>query len=104
MPITRPTREEVEALIGRRTPLPTRSGATPVLVAPAAVPAASASASAPRQADFDSVLRPKLRLRKLLEDEEQGMKCGGRVKKMAAGGSVRGDGCCTSGKSKGKFC
>ena len=26
-----------------------------------------------------------------------GMKCGGKVKKMAAGGSVRGTGCATKG-------
>lgn len=34
-----------------------------------------------------------------------GMKKGGKVKKMAAGGSAskRGDGCATKGKTKGKF-
>ncbi len=35
----------------------------------------------------------------------EGMKKGGKVKKMAKGGSVskRADGCCTKGKTKGKF-
>jgi hypothetical protein len=36
----------------------------------------------------------------------EGMKKGGKVKKMAKGGSTaskRADGCCTKGKTKGKF-
>ena len=35
----------------------------------------------------------------------EGMKKGGKVKKMAKGGSVskRADGCCTKGKTKGRF-
>lgn len=35
----------------------------------------------------------------------EGMKKGGKVKKMAKGGSVskRADGCCSKGKTKGKF-
>ena len=32
------------------------------------------------------------------------MACGGPAKKMAKGGSVRGDGCCMKGKTKGKMC
>lgn len=32
------------------------------------------------------------------------MACGGSTKKMASGGKVRGDGCCTKGKTKGKMC
>lgn len=38
--------------------------------------------------------------------EENGMKKGGKVKKMAKGGSTaskRADGCCTKGKTKGRF-
>jgi len=40
--------------------------------------------------------------------DTDGMKRGGRVKKMAKGGSVssassRADGCCTKGKTKGRF-
>jgi len=37
--------------------------------------------------------------------EEPGMRRGGRVKKMAKGGKVggRGDGCCTKGKTKGRY-
>ena len=33
-----------------------------------------------------------------------GMACGGGTKKMAAGGKVRGDGCCMKGKTKGRSC
>ena len=36
--------------------------------------------------------------------EMQKMACGGPAKKMAKGGSVRGDGCCMKGKTKGKMC
>lgn len=32
------------------------------------------------------------------EKQMHGMKCGGKVKKYAAGGSVRGTGCATKGK------
>lgn len=32
------------------------------------------------------------------DSAKMGMKCGGKVKKMAAGGSVRGTGCATKGK------
>lgn len=34
---------------------------------------------------------------------DDGMKRGGVVKKMAAGGKVRGDGICSKGKTKGRF-
>jgi len=39
-------------------------------------------------------------------DPEEGMKRGGKVKKMAGGGSAssRGDGCAQRGKTKGKVC
>jgi len=39
------------------------------------------------------------------DSEDTGMKRGGKVKKMAKGGSVskRADGCCSKGKTKGKF-
>ncbi len=33
-----------------------------------------------------------------------GMRKGGKVKKYAGGGSVRGDGCASKGKTKGKMC
>lgn len=33
----------------------------------------------------------------------EGMKKGGIVKKMAAGGKVRGDGMCSKGKTKGRM-
>ena len=34
----------------------------------------------------------------------QKMMAGGKPKKMAKGGKVRGDGCCMRGKTKGKMC
>jgi hypothetical protein len=51
-----------------------------------------------RQADFDAK-------RNAAAGMETGMKKGGKVKKMAAGGSAsrRGDGCATKGKTKGRF-
>jgi len=40
-----------------------------------------------------------------LPDADTGKKKGGKVKKMASGGSAssRADGCCTKGKTKGKY-
>jgi hypothetical protein len=53
-----------------------------------------------RKADFDAK-------RNAAAGMETGMKKGGKVKKMAKGGSVsasrRGDGCATKGKTKGRF-
>lgn len=49
------------------------------------------------QADFSGVTNPKRVIEKRLEKAESGMKCGGKVKKMAAGGTVRGTGCATKG-------
>jgi hypothetical protein len=45
----------------------------------------------------------------MLSEEDQGMKRGGKIKKMASGGSVskassRGDGIATKGKTRGKMC
>lgn len=33
-----------------------------------------------------------------------GLNCGGSVKKMKAGGKIRGAGCCTKGVRKAKYC
>lgn len=40
------------------------------------------------------------------KSEGEGMACGGKVKKMAAGGSAssRADGCAVKGKTRGKMC
>ena len=35
--------------------------------------------------------------------QPSGMAYGGKVKKMAKGGMVRGDGCCVRGKTKGRM-
>jgi hypothetical protein len=52
---------------------------------------------------------PSVSLKSSLSDEEQAMKRGGKVKKMASGGSVssassRGDGIAQRGKTRGKMC
>ena len=47
-----------------------------------------------------------INLKKALRDREEaaGLKCGGKVRRMAAGGSVRGVGCATKGtKFKGSY-
>lgn len=38
------------------------------------------------------------------DDASVGMKCGGKVKKYAGGGKVRGDGIAQRGKTKGRMC
>ena len=58
------------------------------------------------QADFSGVLNPKRVIEKRREKAEEaaGLKCGGKVRKMAAGGSVRGVGCASKGtKFKGSY-
>jgi hypothetical protein len=44
----------------------------------------------------------------MLSEEDQGMKRGGKIKKMASGGSVsasrRADGIAIKGKTRGKMC
>lgn len=54
------------------------------------------------QADFSGVLNPKRVIER--RERESGMKCGGKVRKMAVGGSVRGVGCASKGtKFKGSY-
>jgi hypothetical protein len=49
-------------------------------------------------------LNPKEVTERRLSEAEKGMKCGGKVKKMAAGGTVRGTGCATKGtRFKGTY-
>lgn len=38
------------------------------------------------------------------QKEAMGMKCGGKVMKYAKGGAVRGDGCVSKGRTKGRMC
>ena len=67
-------------------------------------PADAASAPTPPTADFRGLTNPKRIIEDRLSKAEQGMKCGGKVKKMASGGSVRGTGCAVKGFGKGKVC
>jgi len=41
--------------------------------------------------------------KKLSGDKEEGKKKGGSIKKYASGGAIRGGGCETKGKTKGRF-
>lgn len=43
------------------------------------------------------------KLAKEERSEAEGMACGGKVKKMAKGGKVRGCGCAVKGKTKGRM-
>jgi len=51
------------------------------------------------------LIRKEIARAEKMEDKAEGMKKGGAVKKMAAGGSAskRADGVATHGKTKGKF-
>jgi len=87
-------------LLGKRTPLPggDKQLSPQMTPQPPAEPASAASAPI---ADFRGVTNPK----RVLADREAaaGLKCGGKVKKMASGGSVRGTGCATKGFGKGRM-
>jgi hypothetical protein len=52
------------------------------------------SSSSPEPVNF---FNPKAVTERRLRDAEKGMKCGGKVKKMAGGGAVRGSGCASKG-------
>jgi hypothetical protein len=54
-----------------------------------------------RQEDED---REMMRRASEAYDKATGMKCGGKVKKYAGGGKVRGDGIAQRGKTKGRMC
>ena len=60
------------------------------------------------EADYKAKMKDIIKEKAAKEREEQygsGMKCGGKVhKKMASGGSVRGDGIAKRGKTRGRMC
>ncbi len=97
--MTKPSRAEMEAKLGTREPLPGGDKQrSPQMVPKAPKPAED---DAPAM-NFRGLTNPK----RVLQDREKaaGLKCGGKVKKMAGGGSVRGGGCATKGIGKGKVC
>jgi len=97
--MTKLSRAEMEAKIGTREPLPGGDKQR----SPQLIPKpAKAEEDPPPVMNFRGLTNPK----RVLQDREKaaGLKCGGKVKKMAGGGSVRGGGCATKGIGKGKVC
>ena len=63
-------------------------------------PAAAAPAQPPgKKTAFEVAKDPQSVLERRMK--EQGLKCGGKVKKMASGGAVRGGGCVVKGVGRG---
>lgn len=107
-------------LLGKITPLPGGPGqvspqmqvpsatpapaAVPNPVAPPMTPPAGAQPPSGRYGvgalPANPVMNPGAITRAQLADAEQGMKKGGKVKKMASGGAVRGTGCAIKGIKK----
>lgn len=96
------TEAELKKMLGKRTPLP---GGDKQLSPQMKPKGAETPASAPTKpiADFSGLTNPKRVINKRLEEAEKGMKCGGKVKRMASGGSVRGSGCATKGIGKARM-
>lgn len=87
--------EEARKLIGKRTPLPggpKQQGPNFLIKREPDAEAAEPAKKPPRE-DF---LNP--RVVNARREREAGLACGGKVKKYAGGGSVRGTGCATKGK------
>ncbi len=97
--MAKPTREEAEALLGKRTTLP---GGPKNRGTNFDLPRRSAAAEE-SAADFRGVTNPKRIIEDRLRKAEAGMACGGKVKKYASGGSVRGCGIASKGRTKGKM-
>lgn len=100
------SREEVMKRLGKRDPLP---GGAKQLSPQMKAAIVEAAASAPARSGIGALpANPVMNPRAIAEDRlrraESGMKCGGKVKKMAGGGAVRGSGCATKGtKFKGMY-
>ena len=85
----------LKKLLGTTTSLPSGKGANWDRKEPP-------STAKDTKIDPAEIRNPKLTLER--RERESGMKCGGKVRKMAAGGSVRGVGCATKGtKFKGSY-
>lgn len=95
----KPTREEAEKLIGKRTPLPGGKGIGADMKVDAGQAAEKSRTASGTKLTGDPV-KLKETLKKRMGDE---YKSGGKVcgKKYASGGSVRGSGCESRGKTKG---
>lgn len=97
--MARPTREEAEALLGKRTALP---GGPKNRGTNFDLPKLTSTKEEPA-ADFRGVTNPRRVIDDRLKKAEVGMACGGKVKRYASGGSVRGCGIASKGHTKGKM-
>ncbi len=84
--------EEARKMIGTRTQLP----GGPKQQGPNFIARPMPAPAAPTKPPRENFLNPReVNARRM---KEAGLKCGGKVKKYAEGGSVRGTGCATKGK------
>jgi hypothetical protein len=96
---------EIKKMLGKRTPLPGGDKQlSPQMMAKPKSDTPKTEATKQPIADFSGLTNPKRVIEKRMEAAEKGMKCGGKVKKMAGGGSVRGAGCATKGIGKARMC
>ena len=89
-------RDQAEKLVGKKTPLPGAGQPAGANWAPKSAPAPSTDKTGIGSLPADPLRNPKA----IVADREKkaGMACGGKVKKMASGGLVRGAGAAVKGK------
>jgi hypothetical protein len=114
---TKLSEEAVRKLLGTRTPLPGADQGPGANWTPRKGPKAPSGKTGIAGLPANPVTDPGAILQQQLEDagadgnspqqpapgSQPGMKRGGKVKKMASGGSVRGCGMATKGKTKGRY-
>ena len=95
-------RDQAEKLVGKRTPLPGAGQPAGANWAPKGAASPSSNKSDIAALPADPVRSPKA----IIADREKkaGMACGGKVKKMASGGLVRGTGAAVKGKRFSSGC
>lgn len=89
-------RSQAEKMVGKRTPLPGAGKPAGQNWAPKPEPAASSGKSGIGALPADYMRNPKA----IIADREKkaGLACGGKVKKHAQGGLIKGAGAATRGK------
>lgn len=89
-------RDQAEKMVGKKTPLPGAGQAPGPNWAAKPAAAASSAKSGIGALPADPVRSPKA----IIADREKkaGMACGGKVKKYAKGGTIKGAGAATRGK------
>lgn len=89
-------RDQAEKMVGKKTPLPGSGQAPGANWAPKPSAAASSSKRGIAALPADPVRSPKA----IIADREKkaGLACGGKVKKHAQGGLIKGAGAATRGK------